>query len=100
VTRGLTRVLGDRLRRLADRIDHAGAPKSVGLTFTFEKGRGAVLHGEFGVTSTDRRGCLLWYLGDDEYEKAWSEADDRPSRVLWENLAEGRKPFVDYGEGA
>lgn len=93
----MRRWIGEKLRRWADRIDHKGAPKSVGLTFTFERGRGAVLHGEFGSTSTDRKGCLLWYLGDDEHEKAWTDSEDRPSRVLWENLAEGRRPFVDNG---
>lgn len=88
--------VGGLLRHWADRIDHAGTPKCFGMTFTFERGRGIVLHGEPGVTSTDRKGCSLWYLGDAEYEKAWTEADDRPPRVLWENINEGRRPFVEY----
>ena len=38
------------LRRLADRIDHAGAPKLMHWSFTFETGRGIVFR-------EDRRGC-------------------------------------------
>jgi hypothetical protein len=34
------RQAGERLRRLADRIDHHGAPKVTNWTFTFEPGQG------------------------------------------------------------
>ena len=87
--------IGRLLRRIADRIDYAGAPKSVGLSFTFESRRGAVLHGEFGVNRADSKGCPLYYLGGDDYNRAWTDADEPPLRVLWENLAAGRRPFVE-----
>lgn len=59
--------VGERLRRLADRIDHRGAPKVTNWTFTFELGRGLVFR-------QDGRGCRVAYLGDDEFEKAHAEA--------------------------
>jgi hypothetical protein len=58
---------GEWLRRLADRIDHHGAPKVTNWTFTFELGNGLVFR-------QDGRGCPVAYLGDDEFEKAHSEA--------------------------
>lgn len=61
------RQTGERLRRLADRIDHRGAPKVTNWTFTFELGRGLVFR-------RDGRGCPVAYLGDDEFEKAHAEA--------------------------
>lgn len=51
------------LRNWADRIDRHGAPKAIGWSFTFERGIGIQFH-------RDGRGCRLWYLGDDEYERA------------------------------
>lgn len=57
------------LRRLADRLDYAGAPKAIGWSFTIERGRGIVFR-------EDERGCRLWYLGDDQYLRAHAEADD------------------------
>jgi len=56
------------LRMVADRIDRAGAPKATHLSFTFEHRRGLVVN-EAG------RGCRLWYLGDDDYERAHAEAE-------------------------
>ena len=56
------------LRRLADRIDHAGAPKLTGWSFTIENRRGIVFR-------EDRRGCPLAYLGDGDYDRAHDEAD-------------------------
>lgn len=56
------------LRRLADRIDHAGAPKLTGWSFTFENRRGIVFR-------RDRKGCPLAYLGDADYDRAHAEAD-------------------------
>jgi hypothetical protein len=61
------RQVGERLRRLADRIDHHGAPKVTNWTFTFELGRGLVFR-------QDGRGCPVAYLSDDELEKAHAEA--------------------------
>jgi hypothetical protein len=58
---------GAWLRRLADRIDHAGAPKAISWSFTYEEGQGIVFR-------QDRLGCPLWYLGDEDYERAHSEA--------------------------
>lgn len=59
--------IAKRLRRLADRIDHAGAPKAISWSFTFEPGHGTVFNQE-------GRGCRLWYLGDAEYDRAHDEA--------------------------
>ena len=61
------RYLAYWLRRLADRIDHAGAPKLMHWSFTFEEGQGIVFR-------EDGRGCPLAYLGDDAYERAHAEA--------------------------
>jgi hypothetical protein len=58
----------EKLRRLADRIDHRGAPKLMHWSFTFEPGKGLVFR-------TDGRGCRLAYLGDAEFERAHAEAD-------------------------
>ena len=69
----MRRRLGEWLRRLADRIDYHGAPKAIGWTFTFEPGRGIVFHEDHGPG----KGCRLWYLGDDEYERAHTEAGRR-----------------------
>jgi len=56
------------LRRWADRLDDAGAPKAIGWSFTFEHRRGIVFR-------DDGRGCPLWYLGDAERARAHTEAD-------------------------
>ena len=51
------------LRRLADRIDHRGAPKSMGWSFIFIEG--------YGIRFNDEGfGCPLWYYGDDDYKRA------------------------------
>jgi hypothetical protein len=55
------------LRQVADRIDHAGAPKLTGWSFTFEQGQGLVFR-------QDGRGCPVAYLGDADYERAHAEA--------------------------
>lgn len=83
----MNRWLAYWLRRFADRIDHAGAPKATHWTFTFELGEGIRFR-------EDGKGCRLWYLGDDSYEKAHAEADRPPVRVNWEALAEGKSPFT------
>lgn len=63
------------LRRLADRIDHAGAPKLTHWSFTFELGRGLVFR-------DDGKGCRVAYLGDDEYDRAHQESDTM-SAIRW-----------------
>lgn len=69
--------LARHLRRIADRIDHAGAPKAIGYSFTFEHRRGIVFH------EGRDKGCPLWYLGDSAYERAHAEADSDHVVVDW-----------------
>ncbi len=68
--------LARRLRFLADHIDHHGAPKRTHWTFTFEDREGIRLR-------EDGRGCPLWYLGDDDYQRAHTEADSEHFQVDW-----------------
>jgi hypothetical protein len=63
--------IGRALRTLADRIDDHGAPRATGWTFTFERNRGMVFH-----DIQARRGCPVWYIGQDDYAKAHTEAID------------------------
>lgn len=56
------------MRKWADRIDYRGAPRALGYRFTFEDGEGIRFR-------HDGKGCRLWYLGMDDYEKAHDEAD-------------------------
>lgn len=71
-TEAVRRYIGEKLRRFADRIDDDGAPRFPGLTFTFETGKGLVVH---DPDEYPRRGCELWYLGRREWDKAFTEAD-------------------------
>jgi hypothetical protein len=58
------------LRRIADRIDYAGAPRAMSnYSFTFERGEGIRIR-------RDGKGCPHWYLGEDDYERAHREADN------------------------
>lgn len=59
--------IADVLRKYADRIDPAGAPKAMHVRFTFEDRVGIVFR-------DDGRGCRLWYYGDADYERAHTEA--------------------------
>lgn len=59
--------IADLLRKYADRLDHAGAPKAMYVRFTFEDHVGIVFR-------DDGRGCRLWYFGDQDYERAHTEA--------------------------
>jgi len=59
--------IADVLRKYADRIDHAGAPKAMSVRFTFEDRAGIVFR-------DDGRGCRLWYYGDADYGRAHTEA--------------------------
>lgn len=76
--------IGRRLRRLADRLDVHGAPRHTGMSFTIEHKRGWVLR-------EDGRGCPLWYLGEDDYELAHTQADTEHIRVDW---VAGRSSWV------
>ncbi len=58
------------MRRIADRLDHEGAPKIIHWSFTFEVGEGIRFR-------DDGKGCPLAYLGDADYERAHDEADTR-----------------------
>ena len=71
MTRPVRTAIAARLRTIADRLDHAGAPKWMHWTFTFERGRGLVFR-------EDSRGCPVWYYGDADYERAHDEADNPP----------------------
>lgn len=72
--------MAQKLRQWADRLDHRGAPKMIGMSFTFEKGAGIVLHHGYGDRAlktvpdggnfAGAPGCQLAYLGDEEYAKA------------------------------
>jgi hypothetical protein len=80
----MRRWLANAMRRLADRIDHAGAPKAMHLSFTYEDGKGIVIHGLNGVGDCGR-GCRLWVLNDDEYAKAHIEAERPGVWVDWKS---------------
>jgi hypothetical protein len=71
--------IGGRLRRLADRIDEAGAPRAMHWTFTFEDREGIRFR-------EDGKGCRLWYMGDADFERAHSDADTAHVRVDWTNM--------------
>ncbi len=65
----MNRRLAVLLRHLADRIDHAGAPKLTHWSFTSEQGAGLVFNQE-------HRGCPVACLGDGDYARAHDEAHD------------------------
>lgn len=77
------RQVGWWLRRLADRVDDAGAPKRLDYSFTFEHRQGIVFR-------SDDRGCPLWFVGDRNYRRAHAEADTDHAVVDWRN---GRSTF-------
>lgn len=79
--------IGKVLRRLADRIDHHGAPRSIDWSFTFERGKGLVFHNDRGT------GCPLYFLGMDEYEKAHREDDAQPV-VMEERIPADLNPWA------
>ncbi|SRR6266704_5384924 len=82
--RTVRRWLGERLRRLADRLDYGGAPRAIGWSFTFERGEGIRFR-------DDGKGCRLWYLSEADYDKAHTEADKLPVRIPWGDLADSAK---------
>lgn len=66
--------LGERLRRLADRIDDDGAPRYMGYSFTFERGVGIVFRQDGTVRMEDHKGCPLMYRNRADYELAHERA--------------------------
>lgn len=60
----MRRRLAHAMRLLADRIDHAGAPKFTGLTFGYVQGVGLVVE-------WNGPGRKLWTLHDDDHDDAW-----------------------------
>jgi hypothetical protein len=88
----MKRWLARRLRDFADRIDRAGAPKATGFSFTFEPGRGAVVHGTSGIHRVGQPGCPLYYLNDQDWLRAHSEQVDQrawidPNTGQWMGVA-------------
>lgn len=67
------------LRRWADRLSYETAPRAIGWSFTFEDRVGIRFR-------EDGRGCPLWYLGEDDHERAHEEADTTHVRVDWQTL--------------
>lgn len=61
-----------RCYRLVERIDRAAVPKVLPWAFTFETGVGVMIN-DTG-TSTARRGCMMLYADDREYERAHTDA--------------------------
>lgn len=71
--------IGWKLRRWADRIDHCHAPKSIGWSFTFERGVGIQFWGYDWPNPGDLpRGCPLWYQSDKDYDRSHSESMSQP----------------------
>jgi len=69
--------LGAFLRKWADRLDDAGAPKRTPYSFTFENSATGVM------LRHDRRGCPLYYVGEDDYARAHAEAATSHVVVDW-----------------
>lgn len=77
-----------RLRYAADRLDPHGAPRAMSVRFTFEERVGIVFR-------QDNRGCLLWYLGDADYERAHSEAGPvDANQTAWLPQRTGEPPVI------
>lgn len=88
----MRRRIASRLRCWADRLDDRGATKVTGMTITMEQGHGFVLHQN---TRGSHGGMRVCYVGDDEYDKAYTEADNPPQRIDWRTLTlhDPRKPL-------
>ena len=82
MTRPAVKRLAWYLRCLADRIDPDGAPRGMSYSFTFEDREGIRFR-------DDGKGCPMWYLGRDSYDRAHAEADRPGVRVDWGALARG-----------
>lgn len=66
-----------RLRTIADRIDREHAPRRTHLSFTYKPTIPGRQGGAF--VNADGIGCPLWYLSEDDYERAHTEAPRAPS---------------------
>lgn len=77
----MTRALARLLRTLADRIDHAGAPKrmtSLGV---------ALVQGVGWELRQDGTGVPIWYYGDDDYNQhAWEPRTPTRVPITWERI--------------
>lgn len=65
--------IGRMLRSAADVLDARGAPRAFPAHFNFVAGEGLVITQTDGVpVSPPAPGCPLWYLGEDDYERAFT----------------------------
>lgn len=71
--------IGQHLRCRADRIDYRGTPGAIGWSFTFENREGIRFR-------DDGKGCRLWHLGDDDYQRAHTEADTEHFQIDWAGM--------------
>lgn len=81
--------IGKVLRRWADRIDHHGAPRALGRSFTFEPGRGIVFHED------SKTGCPLYYLGMDDYDRAHRDGRFDNGGILASGVMMSAEQFID-----
>lgn len=81
----MRRAVAHWMRKWADRIDRAHAPKSTSYTFRFVDGVGIIW--ELGGP-----GCPVWYLSDEDYAKAWAPVAHSVHGELWRWENPGR-PF-------
>ena len=88
MTDAFRRFIAERLRNLADRVHERSAPRWLGHSFTFEISEGIRFR-------DDGRGCRLWYLGRDDYDRAFTESDTRPPKVNWATMT-----LEDYGDAS
>jgi hypothetical protein len=63
--------------RIVERVDRQAVPKVSPWAFTFEPGRGAVIN-DTG-SSSERKGAMLLYLNDHDYERAHNDAGQVPT---------------------
>lgn len=59
--------------RMVERVDRRAVPKMTPWAFTFEIRQGVVFN-DTGCSS-ERRGCRLAYLDDNEYERAFTDSN-------------------------
>lgn len=88
--------VGRLLRRWADRIDPASAPTLTGWSYTHEKRGPRDTH---LVWREDGRGCPVWYMGDADLARSFTEADS-DWRTANEKLADMLARFGDAVDDA
>jgi hypothetical protein len=87
--------VGRLLRQWADRIDPSGEPHLTGWSYTHEK-RGP--QDTYLLWREDGRGCPVWYMGDADLNRSFTEADSdwRPAKDrLADMLARHGEPKED-----